>query len=165
MGNYNSTQITTQTQKNFDPSRYQGKWQEIARYPFIWEKDCYSAEADYTWNDQKKILYVKNICLDENFKPKRTRFGEARVVNPDDMSKLSLKFTDGLPSGPESPYWVFKTDYVNYSIVGEPTGNFLWVLTREPYVERDDIQYIKMVVKRLGYDPEKLLFPEKRIMN
>lgn len=162
MGNQVSYQ-PLKTQKDFDPVKYQGEWQEIAKYPLFWEKDCATAQADYKWDEDSQILFVENRCLDENLVPFRARYGEAKVIDPKDKSKLMLEFTDGLPSGPASEYYVLSSDYVNYTIVGEPTRQFLWVMTREPYLDPNDIPYIKMVVKRFGYDPEKLIFSEARI--
>lgn len=158
------TKYTISTQKNFNPFDYQGKWYEIARYPtLVWEQDCETAEANYVWDAENSQLLVENVCLDQYQKFKRSRTGRAKLVDPMDKSKLMLKFTDGLPAGPESPYWVIRTDYVNYSIVSEPTKKFLWVLTREPDLYSEDIPYVKDAVRRLGFDPNKLVFSKSRI--
>ena len=74
-----------------------------------------------------------------------------------------LKFTDGLPSGPESPYWVIKTDYDNYSIVSGSTNKYLWVLTRSTTIQKNDIAVIKQTVAKFGFNPEKLVFSQSRI--
>lgn len=166
MGNYMSSgnQITTQTQKDFDPAKYSGTWYEIARYPLIWEKDCATAQANYTWDAVNQKILVENICVNADLSPKRSRYGEARVVDPNDKSKLMLKFTDGLPAGPESSYWVFSTDYINYSLVGDDSRNFLWFLTRKPKINTQDKPKIKEFVSKFGFDPEKLIFAESRMI-
>ena len=55
-----------QTQKDFDVSRYLGKWYEIAKYPFPFEKDCDFAEAEYRWDGKDQVMLIKNSCLDPN---------------------------------------------------------------------------------------------------
>ncbi len=152
------------TQKNFDPIRYQGKWNEVARYPsLVWEEDCETAEANYIWDSQNMQMLVENVCLDAQHTIKRKRSGRAIVSDPKDKSKLMLKFTDGLPSGPESPYWVIKTDYDNYSIVSGSTNKYLWVLTRSPTIQKNDIAVIKQTIAKFGFNPEKLVFSQSRI--
>lgn len=156
------SQLTTQ--KNFDPFRYGGKWYEVARYPtLVWEQDCETAQANYLWDGQNKKLLVENVCLDSKWAVKRKRYGEAKITDPADKSKLMLKFTDGLPSGPESPYWVIRTDYDNYSIVSEPTKKYLWILTREKFISQHDVKVIKETVKMLGFVPNQLVFSQSRI--
>ena len=152
------------TQLNFDPTRYDGKWYEVARYPTLfWEQDCETAEANYVWDNKNSQLLVENVCIDKNLNVKRKRTGRAKLTDPNDKSKLMLKFTDGLPAGPESPYWVIRTDYDNYSIVSEPTKMFLWVLTRKPTIQKNDVNVIKNTVDKLGYKSGKLVFSQTRI--
>lgn len=158
MGN----QIVRQTQKNFDPIRYQGRWYEIARYPNPFEQDCYSAIAEYKWNSDMNYLEITNICLNEKLKYKRQRHAIARIKDPNNKSILSLKFIDGLFKSPESDYIVFSTDYDNYSIVGNFEGNYLWVLSRKSTFLKDDVRYIKKFVEKFGFNSDRLVFPDKR---
>jgi len=159
MGNYSSTQISSSTVKNFDPVRYSGEWIEAARYPtLIYEQDCSGAKAIYTWDTDKQLLYVENVCLNAKGNKIRSRKGQARIADKSDPGKLLLRFTDGLPSDPgESPYWVHYTDYDNYALVGGPSGKFLWLLSRSKVIPTKDILDIMKMVKGFGYNPDKLL--------
>ncbi len=146
--------VSRETQANFDPMRYQGQWYEIARYPLMWEKDCEAASARYTWDDTKKVIMVENSCW-KGGKVIRVRRGEA-VPDPNDMSKATLTFTDGMPSGPPSPYWVHCTDYDNFALVGGPSGMYLWVLSRRDRITKEEARMVLEKVAKYGYNPDKL---------
>ena len=122
------------TQKDFNVTRYLGKWYDVAHKEFKWQKGCAFSSAEYSWDSIKKLMVVKNNCLNPNREIIYSRSGEARIPNMNDKSKLKIKFTDGLPSDPEGDYFVHWTDYDNYSIVGG--GGFLWILSRSPQIPR-----------------------------
>jgi apolipoprotein D and lipocalin family protein len=149
--------ISQSTQKNFDISRYTNKFYEIARLPFKWQNHCYFSQATYTWDADKQVMKIQNDCLDENRNILYSRSGEARIQNPNDKSKLRVIFNDGLPADPEGNYWVFWTDYDNYSIVGDGSPEHLWILSRRPTASLKDVMLLSQKVKSLGFDESKLI--------
>ena len=140
------------TQSNLDLSRYMGEWYEIAKYPFKWETKCETAKAIYSLNDDGTIS-VTNQCLVQG-KSIYERSGTARPTS--DSGKLKLKFDDGLPADSEGDYWVHWTDYQN-SIVGGPTGEFLWWLSRKPTVKASEVEPFLSKIREYGYDTDKLV--------
>ena len=85
--------------KNFDVGRYMGRWYEVAKIPFVWEVGCEYATADYSWNEEKQVIYVKNTCYDENKNIKRVSKGIARIPNRNDPSKLKVTFEENPNEG------------------------------------------------------------------
>lgn len=158
MGNSSSVSpVSHQTIKTFDPVRYSGVWNEIAKYYLKWEADCQNAQAIYKWNPISQTMSVENQCY-VGGKMIRSRRGQARIPNMADPGKLLLKFTDGLPADPgEAPYWIYYTDYEKYAIVGGPTGQYLWILARNPTIPIEDTVMLDKMVKSLGYDTTKLI--------
>jgi apolipoprotein D and lipocalin family protein len=154
MGNENTK---LETQKNFNVSRYMGKWYEIAKYPFKWEKNCNFSQATYTWHPISERIDVQNDCLDATRIILYSRNGVARIPDKNDKSKLKIHFNDGLPADPEGDYWCFYTDYDKYSIVGEPKGEHLWILSRTPKIPVKDVKMLTDIIKSKGYDPNKLI--------
>ena len=148
--------ISHDTMKNLDVGKYMGRWYEIAKYPMVWEKDCERATAQYTWDDTTQKVLVENKCW-VGKELIRTRRAEAWIPDPNDKSKLLIKFNDGGPSdfGP-APYWVHWTDY-NNAIVGGPSGRFLWWLSRKSQVNPSEVEPMLKRVASFGYDPEKLM--------
>ena len=107
--------------------RYLGRWYEIARYDNGFEKDCEGVTADYSLNDDNTIKVV-NTC--HKFAPDgeaSTGDGEAYIVDGSDNAKLRVSFF-----GPfYGDYWVLNhADDYSWSIVGEPSGRYLWILSR-----------------------------------
>ena len=148
-----SNSVSEQTQQNFDIASYTGTWYELAKYPIIWERDCVGAMAEYTWDEEAKELGVRNSCISDG-KVKRIRTGKAKMW---DSGKFVLRFTDGFPSDGPSPYWVHWTDYNNYSIVGGPSGKYLWFLGRKDTLSRKDANMLLDKASDLGYTTSRIM--------
>ena len=101
---------------------YLGLWHEQARLPNSFERGCASATAEYGVRDDG-LISVCNTCFEEDG-GQRVANGRARVVGE---GKLKVSFF-----GPFwADYWVLqRADDYSWSIVGEPGGRYLWVLTR-----------------------------------
>lgn len=148
--------------KDFDITRYAGFWYEISRNnSFKWEKDCHYATAEYTWIPSRKIMTIKNNCLDKQRNIIYSRSGEAKIVNKN-QKKLKVVFNDGLPSDVKpSEVWNYRilfTDYENYSIVtsGSDT-NYIWILSRTPTISSEDALTLLNRIKSFGFDETKLI--------
>lgn len=150
-------QVSNQTQANFDPTRYIGLWHEVARYDTLpYEKMCNSATALYTWDPETKMMGIRNTCYkDDNYV--YASEGVARIPNMMESSKLKVHFTTQPSSPGEGDYWVLFTDYNNYAIVGGPSGQFLWVLSRRERMPAEDIPMIVHKIRSYGYDDNKLI--------
>lgn len=149
--------ISHKTVDNFDPARYTGTWHEIAKYPNRWETDCDRSVAKYTWDETKQKILVENQCYSKG-KIIRRSSATAWVTNPRDPGKLTIVF-ENVPSfeSHPSPYWVHWTDYDNYSIVGDPSGNLLWLLGRKPTIEASDVNSLMRIVRYYGYNTDRLM--------
>lgn len=156
-----SSSYVSETQADFDGIKYSGKWYEIAKFPLKWEIGCSNAMAEYTYAPVSKMLYVKNSCetKDGNI---YSRTGTASFTET--SGKLKLLFNDGLPNDGISDYWVLSTDYVSYALVGGPTKEFLWVLSRSPQMSQC---LYKRIVNTLStvfrYDTQRLLLNPNKL--
>lgn len=150
------TGCTTQPQpklptvEKIDLERYSGKWIEIARYENRFEIGCAGASADYTLNGDK--IDVHNRCYDEKGVLSGEAHGKAYTTDSSN-SKLKVSF-----------FWPFYGDYqvimlakdYRYSVVGEPTRKYLWILSRTPKLPNEDKDRIISELPLFGYDPSKL---------
>jgi apolipoprotein D and lipocalin family protein len=150
--------MNVETEKNFDVKRYMGKWYEIAKIPFVWEVGCSFSEAEYSWDEDKQIINVKNSCLDGNKNVKRVSLGTATILDVKCPSKLKIVFEENPNVG---YYFILFTDYDNYSIVGGPTKQFLWILSRTSTVPLTDLPFLLNKVKYFGYNSDKIISNEK----
>jgi apolipoprotein D and lipocalin family protein len=145
-----SPQSPLPTVSSLDLQRYGGKWIEIARYENRFEEGCAGASADYTLSEGK--IGVLNRCYDAN----GTLIGEAKgKAYATDPSNTKLKVTFFWPFYGDYQVIMLADDY-RYSVVGEPSRNYLWILSRHPKLCDQDKHRILSELPRLGYDPTKL---------
>jgi apolipoprotein D and lipocalin family protein len=133
--------------------RYVGHWYEIARYPNVFEEDAIGVTADYTIREDGKIE-VLNQCWRKTFDSKRDSVnGVARIV--DEESNAQLKVSFFWPFW--GHYWIIDLDSsYNWTVVGHPKDKYLWILSRDKFMD-DELYY--MIVKRLeerGLDVSRL---------
>lgn len=139
-----------QPAKAVELDRYLGRWYELARYEFGWQKDCEAVTADYRLLENGEIS-VTNACrqdaVDGEYREAKAR---ARVVAGSNNTKLKLAFFGPFYFG---NYWVLDhaEDY-SWSIVGEPSGRNLWILSRDPQVSPAQRQALYDRAQALGYD-------------
>ena len=79
--------------------------------------------------------------------------GRAKVVDATTNAKLKVSFF-----GPfYGDYWVLDhaSDY-SWSIVGEPSGRYLWILHREARPAEAEVQQLIARARDLGYDTSML---------
>lgn len=125
--------------------RYQGRWYEIAKYPFPSEYGCTSAIADYRLID--KNLIITNTCLFGN----QIMSSLSALGIPKGNNTFDVYFSFNTPPGEYKILW---TDYVNWSFVSG--GNQYWILSRKQRIDYDDLRFILRKTKQLGYDKNKL---------
>jgi len=137
-----------QPAKAVELDRYLGKWYEVARYDMKFQKGCEAVTAEYSKRPDGMIR-VLNTCHDGAVDgPVRTAEGKARVVDTVTNAKLKVSFF-----GPFwGDYWVMDhaEDY-SWSIVGEGSGKYLWLLTRKPPTESER-EALTARARALGYD-------------
>ena len=129
--------------------RYLGRWYEIARYENRFEKELENVTADYRLRPDGFIEVTNaGLCRAEGG-ARHVSVGKAKVVPDSAGAKLKVSFF-----GPFwGDYWVLdRGDDYSWSIVGEPTGRFLWLLARQsdPGPNRRDM--LLQRARQLGYD-------------
>lgn len=133
---------------------YLGTWYEYARYEAPFQKGCEGVTADYSLRDDRTIKVV-NSCYQDSLDGKyRQSTGKAKVVEGSDGAKLKVSFF-----GPfYGDYWVLDRGdpgadgRYGWSIVGEPSGRYLWILTRAARPDAAEQAMLEARVKALGYD-------------
>ena len=144
--------------KSVDLQRYLGVWFEIARYDQRFERSCtagvtatYSLRADGSIN-------VVNRCRRSDGSIKEA-LGRAKIVDRTTNAKLKVSFF-----GPfYGDYWILDhADDYSWSIVGEPSGRYLWMLSRRSNPGQAAIQELVRRAQGLGYDTRPLIYTEQR---
>ena len=140
-----------QPAKVVELSRYLGHWYELARYEQGFQKDCDGVTADYALREDGK-LSVLNKCRKPDGSLKQAE-GKAKIVDTVSGSKLKVSFF-----GPfYGDYWVLdRADDYSWAIVGEPSGRYLWILSREADPGQAKLDALIARSAALGYDTTML---------
>ena len=142
-----------QTVEEVDLSRYIGTWYEIASYPQFFQRRCTGTTATYRLRDDG-LIDVENRCFRDSLEGREVvAKGRARVPDPADSAKLEVSFF-----GPFwGDYWVIDlgADY-EYAVVGNPSRDFLWILSRTPTMEDAVYQGILERLRANGYTLDEL---------
>ena len=140
-----------QPAKPVELSRYLGHWYELARYEQGFQKDCDGVTADYAMRSDGKIS-VLNKCRKPDGALKQAE-GKAKIVDTVTNAKLKVSFF-----GPfYGDYWVLDhADDYSWAIVGEGSGRYLWILSREANPGQAKLDSLIARAKALGYDTSML---------
>ncbi len=138
---------------SIETERYLGVWREAARLPNGFERGCVGASAEYRLR-QDGLIAVHNVCTRADGST-RDAMGRARRVGAGEDGKLKVSFF-----GPFwGDYWVLdRAENYSWSIVGEPSGRYLWVLTRAERVTPEERVMFEARLRALGYDVSALVW-------
>lgn len=151
------------TQVDVDLNKYAGTWYEQARLPNRFQKDCAGdVQANYTLNPDNTINVV-NQCKGKDGSTKVAN-GEGRFLktsDPRDPAKLEVRFAPKWLSWLPivwGDYWILKVqDDYQYSLVGTPDREYLWVLSRAKEANKTTIDQLLDYAASQGFDTGKML--------
>ncbi len=140
-----------QPAKAVELERYMGRWYEYGRYEAAFQKGCEAVTADYALTKDGGIS-VLNRCRKGRVDSKASitkAKGKAKVVAGSNGAKLKVSFF-----GPfYGDYWVLdRAEDYSWAIVGEPSGRYLWMLTRKAKPDPATTVLLKSRVETLGYN-------------
>ncbi|TWR29628.1 lipocalin [Mucilaginibacter pallidiroseus] len=138
----------------FYKERYLGKWYEICRMDFKFEKNLSNVTANYSLKPNGDIR-VDNRGYDYVKKEWKQSVGKAKFVKGTDLARLKVSFFGPFYAG----YNVIAIDKdYKYAMIAGNNLKYLWLLSREktmpPAVVTD---YLKQA-QSLGYDVSKLVW-------
>ena len=141
----------------FEKERYLGKWYEVARFDFTFEKNLDNTTAEYSIRKDGKIA-VKNRGYNYVTKKWQEANGKARFRGEETKAELEVSFF--------GPFYgaynviALDEDYM-YALVAGSSLKYLWILSRTKTIpEEVKRDYLKMA-EALGYDFNKLIWVEQ----
>jgi apolipoprotein D and lipocalin family protein len=141
---------------NFDVNKYLGKWYEIARLDYKWERNLNNVTAFYTLNKNGTIK-VDNKGFNYIEKEWEQSTGKAKLAGNKKEGKLKVSFF-----GPfYSAYNVVAIDPdYNYALVIGSSTKYMWLLSRNKTMpEQVKKEYVSKA-KSLGVETEDLIWVE-----
>ena len=141
-----------------DLQRFQGEWFEIAKLPRVTQADCTGTTARYELKSDHELV-VTNACRLGNLAGNRRQVvAAARVPDRQVPAKLSVEF-----GGFFGDYWIIdldRDDY-RYAVVGHPTRQYLWILSRTPTMETSTLAPILERASQHGFDVTRLEYTKQ----
>jgi len=143
--------------KPFDKDRYLGKWYEIARMDFKFEKNLQQVTANYALMDDQSIR-VDNKGFNTKDGEWKESIGKAKPVGEVTEGRLKVSFFGPFYSG----YNIIAIDHeYNYALIAGNSLKYLWLLSREKTMPEDVKQQYLAHAKALGYEVEKLVWTKQ----
>lgn len=142
--------------KPFDKNKYLGKWYEIARFDFRFEKDMNNTTAEYSLNSDGTIKVV-NSGYDYVKNEWKQSVGKAKFRNDTDRAALKVSFF-----GPfYGAYNVIALDPdYKYALVAGKNLKYLWILSRETTIPENIRENYIQIAKKIGFDVSQLIWVE-----
>lgn len=137
--------------KSVDMSSYAGRWYEIARIPNRLQRGCVAATVDYAIRNDR--LHAVQRCAATGDRGARVYRSSGRILDPGVNARTRLTFA-GFWS---QEYWVI--DHApDWALVGDPSGRYLWLMSRRPALPQPSLDMAIARVRTLGYDAGRLEF-------
>lgn len=139
----------------FDANRYLGTWYEIARLDHSFERGLEQVTAEYSLREDGGISVV-NQGFDVAGKRWKRAEGRAYFTESGDIGRLKVSFFGPFYGG----YNIIDLDKENYrySLVCGPDKSYLWILARQPVLDKPTIDHLLAKASALGFDTRQLIF-------
>jgi apolipoprotein D and lipocalin family protein len=142
--------------KPFAKEKYLGKWYEIARLDFKYEKNLNNTTAEYSINDNGTIK-VQNRGYDVKKEKWEQATGKAKFIENDQIGRLKVSFFGPFYSG----YNVIAIDKdYKYALVAGESLKYLWILSREQIIPNDIKEKYLKKAEAIGYNTSDLVWVE-----
>lgn len=147
--------------KNFDIKRYLGRWYEIARFDYRFEKNLDNAAAEYSL-DKNGNVKVQNSGFNTKTKQWKSVNGIAKFRGDRNTGALKVSFFGPFYSG----YNVIALDEnYQYALVAGKNLNYLWLLSREKFIPENVKQQYLDLAQKIGYDTSRLIWVKQDLNN
>lgn len=138
----------------FYKEKYLGKWYEIARKDFKFEKNLNNTTAEYSLNADESIK-----VFNKGYNTKKGKWkdatGKAKFVGKENVAMLKVSFFGPFYSG----YNVIAIDdEYKYALVAGKNFNYLWILSRETTIPPEiKSKYLK-IAEDIGFNTTDLVW-------
>lgn len=141
----------------FNKQKYLGRWYEIARFDFRFEKNMNQVTATYSLNDNGTIK-VENRGYDTEKGQWKEITGKAKFAGSDTIGSLKVSFFGPFYAGYNVA--AINEDYRYALVIGQNTS-YMWLLSRETSMpEEVKTRYLK-IAEELGCKTSELVWTEQ----
>lgn len=139
---------------NFDKSKYLGKWYEIARLDFKYEKGLNNVTAEYSLNHNGTIK-VDNKGYNVKKEKWEQSIGKAKFVKNNTVGMLKVSFFGPFYAG----YNVIAAeDNYKYALVVGKNLKYMWILSRETVIPESVKADFLIKAREIGFEVSDLVW-------
>lgn len=143
--------------KPFDVKKYMGKWHEIARLDYLFERNVTDPIAEYSLNEDGSVKVVNSGY---NYKKGEHEEVTGRAVFAGDPDEAMLKVSFFGPFYSGYNVIAIDPDYKHALVVGK-NHHYMWLLSREKHMPGPVKKEYLQKAMELGYDISKLVWSEE----
>ena len=145
----------------FRKEKFLGKWYEIARMDYKFEKHLNNVTATYSLNENGTIR-VDNRGYDYKNHEWKESIGKAKFVKTEDLGRLKVSFFGPFYAG----YNVIAIDKdYQYALVAGHNLNYLWILSREKTIPGFIKEAYLATARSIGYNTDQLIWTEHDVIS
>lgn len=139
---------------NFEVKRYLGKWYEISRLNHVFERNLDQVTAEYSLREDGNIR-VLNRGYNTAKQQWQNIEGRAKFTSQPNVGSLKVSFFGPFYGG----YNIVELDKnYQYALVVGNNRNYLWILSRQPQLDKAVQERLVAKAKALDFPTEKLIF-------
>ncbi len=143
-----------QTVRHVDLNRYVGTWYEIAAFPQRFQRGCTATTATYTLRPGGDLDVLNRCRKGAPDGEERSARGRARVVDRATGARLEVSFFRPF----WGDYWIIDlADDYSYAVVGHPSRDYLWILSRTPQMSEETYHGIVTRLQGQAYETARLV--------
>jgi len=142
--------------EGFQKEKYLGKWYEVARFDFRFEKDLNNTTAEYSLAKDGSIKVVNRGFNYKTSKQKKAT-GKARFRGSDTLGELEVSFFG--PFYGDYNILALDTAY-QYALIAGGSTEYLWVLSRTTQIPDETRRAYLDLASRNGFDTTRLIWVE-----
>jgi len=140
-----------------DLNRYAGLWYQFAYFPNSFQpKDAQLTTAEYILKSKGYVTVINTAYKDFAGKEVKSKIkGKAFIADKASQSKLKVQFFWPF----KAPYWIILIDKENYewAVVSDPSRKYLWILTRQPTLDKTLYQNLLQQIAAKDIDVNKIV--------
>lgn len=127
-------------------SSYSGQWFQIAGTPNQLQRGCASTSVVYTVENPRRVR-AEYRCERDGRDTRVTRLN-GRILDPGNNAKLRLTYMGFL----SQEYWILFQDPAGWGIVGDPSGKYVWIMSRSDTLPDAERTRAFAKLREFGYD-------------
>lgn len=141
----------------FELNRYLGTWYEIARLDHRFERGLTDIKAEYSLRDDGGVKVLNSGFNAQESKRKEAE-GKAYFIETPDVGRLKVSFF-GPFYGAYNIIALDKSNY-HYVMIAGPDKDYLWILARQPTLDKQVLQTLVQQAQALGFPTQDLIYSQ-----